>query len=92
MLILRARFLDRRKVLRHHPDKKANSGDANNDSFFKCIQKGEPPSLVVIRRTRHADSMMTLAQPTRLSQAQSAAGSSTRPTRPSTTTFPLPRP
>jgi hypothetical protein len=32
--------LDRRKVLRHHPDKKAGSGDANNDSFFKCIQKG----------------------------------------------------
>lgn len=32
--------LDRRKVLRHHPDKKASSGGANDDAFFKCIQKG----------------------------------------------------
>lgn len=31
--------LDRKKVLKHHPDKKANSGDADNDQFFKCIQK-----------------------------------------------------
>lgn len=32
---------DRRKVLRHHPDKKASGGgDANDDSFFKCIAKG----------------------------------------------------
>ncbi|BGP55775.1 Zuotin [Rhodotorula sphaerocarpa] len=30
----------RRKVLRHHPDKKANAGgSANDDSFFKCIAK-----------------------------------------------------
>ena len=31
----------RRKVLRHHPDKKAsaNHGHANDDSFFKCIAK-----------------------------------------------------
>ncbi|KAK4700484.1 hypothetical protein P7C70_g5763, partial [Phenoliferia sp. Uapishka_3] len=30
----------RRKVLRHHPDKKASGGgDANDDSFFKCIAK-----------------------------------------------------
>ena len=34
---------DRRKVLRHHPDKKASGGgDANDDSFFKCIAKGQP--------------------------------------------------
>ena len=32
--------LDRKKVLKHHPDKKAGSvGDANDDAFFKCIQK-----------------------------------------------------
>jgi hypothetical protein len=37
MLCLRA---DRKKVLKHHPDKKAGSGDANDDAFFKCIQKG----------------------------------------------------
>lgn len=30
----------RRKVLRHHPDKKAGqAGDSNDDGFFKCIQK-----------------------------------------------------
>ncbi|KAL4793867.1 DnaJ domain-containing protein [Aspergillus venezuelensis] len=30
----------RKKVLRHHPDKKAALGDRDeNDSFFKCIQK-----------------------------------------------------
>ncbi|KAJ2780483.1 Zuotin [Coemansia javaensis] len=29
----------RKKVLRHHPDKKAAQGHANDDGFFKCIQK-----------------------------------------------------
>ncbi|MBW0537256.1 hypothetical protein O181_076971 [Austropuccinia psidii MF-1] len=30
----------RKKVLRHHPDKKAGqAGNANDDSFFKCIAK-----------------------------------------------------
>jgi DnaJ homolog subfamily C member 2 len=28
----------RKKVLKHHPDKKAHLG--GNDNFFKCIQKG----------------------------------------------------
>ncbi|KAL2314982.1 Zuotin [Schizosaccharomyces pombe] len=28
-----------KKVLKHHPDKKAASGNINDDSFFKCIQK-----------------------------------------------------
>lgn len=33
---------DRKKVLKHHPDKKAGAaGDSNDDSFFKCIAKGE---------------------------------------------------
>ena len=31
---------DRKKVLKHHPDKKAGQvGDANDDAFLKCIQK-----------------------------------------------------
>lgn len=32
----------RKKVLRHHPDKRAakSSGQNVDDSFFKCIQKG----------------------------------------------------
>ncbi|CAG8726639.1 1782_t:CDS:2, partial [Acaulospora colombiana] len=29
----------RRKVLKHHPDKKASNGNTNDDAFFKCIQK-----------------------------------------------------
>ncbi|KAI0299387.1 DnaJ domain-containing protein [Multifurca ochricompacta] len=30
----------RKKVLKHHPDKKAGTvGDSNDDAFFKCIQK-----------------------------------------------------
>ncbi|EIN14443.1 DnaJ-domain-containing protein [Punctularia strigosozonata HHB-11173 SS5] len=30
----------RKKVLKHHPDKKAGSaGETNDDAFFKCIQK-----------------------------------------------------
>ncbi|KAF9431394.1 hypothetical protein BGZ76_000362, partial [Entomortierella beljakovae] len=29
----------RRKVLRHHPDKKAAHGGLHDDGFFKCIQK-----------------------------------------------------
>jgi DnaJ family protein C protein 2 len=41
-VVFRARS-DRRKVLRHHPDKKASAGgEANDDSFFKCIAKGTP--------------------------------------------------
>ncbi|WBW72985.1 ribosome-associated chaperone, zuotin [Schizosaccharomyces osmophilus] len=28
-----------KKVLKHHPDKKAATGNINDDSFFKCIQK-----------------------------------------------------
>ena len=29
----------RKKVLRHHPDKRAAAGGTEDDSFFKCIQK-----------------------------------------------------
>ena len=29
----------RKKVLKHHPDKKAASGNVNDDAFFKCIAK-----------------------------------------------------
>ena len=33
-------IIDRKKVLKHHPDKKAGlAGDSNDDAFFKCIQK-----------------------------------------------------
>jgi DnaJ family protein C protein 2 len=33
------RVAHRKKVLKHHPDKKAGSGDSNDDAFFKCISK-----------------------------------------------------
>ena len=38
-------MLDRRKVLRHHPDKKAGTSGTNDDAFFKCIQKGKSQAL-----------------------------------------------
>ncbi|EEH43918.1 uncharacterized protein PADG_00207 [Paracoccidioides brasiliensis Pb18] len=51
----------RKKVLRHHPDKKAASGDADeNDSFFKCIQKATEILLDPVRR-RQFDSVDELA-------------------------------
>ena len=31
--------LNPKKVLRHHPDKKAAKGQSDDDSFFKCIQR-----------------------------------------------------
>lgn len=38
--IYRRISIDRKKVLKHHPDKKAGvAGDSNDDAFFKCIQK-----------------------------------------------------
>jgi DnaJ family protein C protein 2 len=41
LCLTRFYFADRRKVLRHHPDKKAgtSTGGSNDDSFFKCIAK-----------------------------------------------------
>lgn len=33
------RIAHRRKVLKHHPDKKAAQGAVDEDGFFKCIQK-----------------------------------------------------
>ncbi|OJD12787.1 hypothetical protein AJ78_06664 [Emergomyces pasteurianus Ep9510] len=51
----------RKKVLRHHPDKKAASGDTDeNDSFFKCIQKATEILLDPVRR-RQFDSVDELA-------------------------------
>ncbi|EEH03474.1 zuotin [Histoplasma capsulatum var. duboisii H88] len=51
----------RKKVLRHHPDKKAASGNADeNDSFFKCIQKATEILLDPVRR-RQFDSVDELA-------------------------------
>jgi DnaJ family protein C protein 2 len=46
----------RKKVLRHHPDKKAASGSNEDDSFFKCIQKATEVLLDPVKR-RQFDSV-----------------------------------
>lgn len=46
----------RKKVLRHHPDKKAAAGASEDDSFFKCIQKANEILLDPIKR-RQFDSI-----------------------------------
>ncbi|KAF9888908.1 hypothetical protein FE257_008278 [Aspergillus nanangensis] len=52
----------RKKVLRHHPDKKAALGDRDeNDSFFKCIQKATEVLSDPVRR-RQFDSVDEAAE------------------------------
>jgi DnaJ family protein C protein 2 len=46
----------RKKVLRHHPDKKAAAGSTEDDSFFKCIQKANEILLDPVKR-RQFDSV-----------------------------------
>ena len=46
----------RKKVLRHHPDKRAATGSSEDDSFFKCIQKATEVLLDPIKR-RQFDSV-----------------------------------
>ena len=46
----------RKKVLKHHPDKKAASGATEDDSFFKCIQKATEILLDPVKR-RQFDSV-----------------------------------
>jgi len=46
----------RKKVLRHHPDKKAAAGSTEDDGFFKCIQKATEVLLDPVKR-RQFDSV-----------------------------------
>ncbi|KAK4178253.1 DnaJ domain-containing protein [Triangularia setosa] len=46
----------RKKVLKHHPDKKAAAGRTDDDNFFKCIQKATEVLLDPIKR-RQFDSV-----------------------------------
>ncbi|KAI9891062.1 MAG: hypothetical protein M1814_003413 [Vezdaea aestivalis] len=46
----------RKKVLKHHPDKRAASGSTEDDSFFKCIQKATEVLLDPVKR-RQFDSV-----------------------------------
>ncbi|ATY62380.1 heat shock [Cordyceps militaris] len=43
----------RKKVLKHHPDKKAASGKTEDDQFFKCIQKATDVLLDPIKRRQY---------------------------------------
>ncbi|CAI6340004.1 unnamed protein product [Periconia digitata] len=46
----------RKKVLKHHPDKKAAKGGTEDDQFFKCIQKATEVLLDPVKR-RQFDSV-----------------------------------
>lgn len=46
------RIAHRRKVLKHHPDKKAAEGAINEDGFFKCIQKAFEILMDPVRRAQ----------------------------------------
>lgn len=43
----------RKKVLRHHPDKRAAQGGTEDDSFFKCIQKATETLLDPVKRRQY---------------------------------------
>ncbi|KAH7400808.1 DnaJ domain-containing protein [Phaeosphaeria sp. MPI-PUGE-AT-0046c] len=51
----------RRKVLKHHPDKKAAAGSDEGDQFFKCIQKATEVLSDPVRR-RQFDSVDEAAE------------------------------
>ncbi|GAB7363105.1 hypothetical protein MBLNU230_g3396t1 [Neophaeotheca triangularis] len=51
----------RKKVLRHHPDKKAASGRNEDDNFFKCIQRATEILLDPVKR-RQFDSVDEAAE------------------------------
>jgi DnaJ family protein C protein 2 len=57
----------RKKVLRHHPDKKAASGSNEDDSFFKCIQKATEVLLDPVKRRQFdsVDEGAEVEQPTK---------------------------
>lgn len=51
----------RKKVLKHHPDKKAAAGGTEDDQFFKCIQKATEVLLDPVKR-RQFDSVDEAAE------------------------------
>ncbi|KAB8338798.1 hypothetical protein FH972_021743 [Carpinus fangiana] len=44
---------NRKKVLKHHPDKRAAAGGTEDDSFFKCIQKATEVLLDPVKRRQY---------------------------------------
>ncbi|RMZ74866.1 hypothetical protein DV737_g5652, partial [Chaetothyriales sp. CBS 132003] len=70
----------RKKVLRHHPDKKAAAGQVDSDSFFKCIQRAHEILSDPVRR-RQFDSVDEAAdvEPPSKKEAQKAFFKKWRP-------------
>lgn len=64
----------RKKVLRHHPDKRAASGNDEGDSFFKCIQKATEVLSDPVKR-RQFDSVDEAADVEPPSKKDTKAGS-----------------
>jgi DnaJ family protein C protein 2 len=63
----------RKKVLKHHPDKKAAAGRVDDDQFFKCIQKATEVLLDPVKR-RQYDSVDEEADVDPPSKKQAAKG------------------
>ncbi|EXF77554.1 DnaJ domain-containing protein [Colletotrichum fioriniae PJ7] len=66
----------RKKVLKHHPDKKAAAGIVDDDSFFKCIQKATEVLLDPTKRQQY-DSVDEKADVDPPTKKQLAKGGST---------------
>lgn len=63
----------RKKVLRHHPDKKAAAGKTEDDNFFKCLQKATEIMNDPVRR-RQYDSVDPKAEVEPPTKKQAAGG------------------
>ena len=63
----------RKKVLKHHPDKKAAQGRADDDQFFKCIQKATEVLLDPTKRKQYdsVDEEADVEPPTKKQLAKS---------------------
>lgn len=57
----------RKKILKHHPDKRAAQGSSDDDSFFKCIQKATEILLDPARRRQYdsVDEAADVDEPTK---------------------------
>ncbi|KAK7207686.1 DnaJ domain-containing protein [Myxozyma melibiosi] len=60
----------RKKVLKHHPDKRAQAGNAEDDGFFKCIQKAMEVLSDPVRRRQYdsVDEAANVAAPSKKSK------------------------
>lgn len=65
----------RKKVLKHHPDKRAAAGEGENDSFFKCIQRAHEILTDPVRRRQFdsVDEAADVEPPTKAEMKKSGA-------------------